>query len=305
MSSTDASTLLNVVAFVKCLFPWTNAIVRTLEKSNLRFDCDLVSKILNRLSRADSGWKFYCWVAKQPGFAHEKYTCNQMINLFLRDHGFPKAKCFLVEAHKEHLTLPLHTYGSVLKHCGLQKDSEFALQVFELLKESGLSPNESCYKYLIHALFKCNRYWRVATICSEMKKAGFPLDETMYSLLISGFAGAGKISIVRKLLKQMRASNFEPDAYGYKALIRTYDRKAKLDKAKRIYNAMKRDGIKPSPQINKIIVDIFTRLGDHKKACTIKDEMKSVAFVSGIAKQARIDHYLHFHSIFNKTLLET
>ena len=82
----------------------------------------------------------------------------------------------------------------------------------------------------------------------------------------------------------MRASNFEPDAYVYKALIRTYDRKGKLDKAKRIYNAMKRDGIKPSPQINKIIVDIFTRLGDHKKACTIKDEMKSVAFVSGIVK---------------------
>lgn len=302
--SADTSTLLNVVAFVRCLVPWSSATGKALENANLKWDCHLVWEILNRLRKTESGWKFFRWVGEQPGYRHDRYTCSMMIRLLCRDGQFARAKQLLQEARKERLNLSLRTYSTILKHCGLQKEANFALEVFDLLKESGLTPNEVCYKNLILALLKCNRYWRVATICSEMRKMGFLPDETTYSFLISGFAAAGKFSLAKRLNKQARMLGFKPNAFVYNGLIRTFYEVGRLDKAERVFKGMRGAGMMPTPQICEVMVEVFSHLGKHKEACELKDEIKARVSYSGTAKKARLDQYLHFHTIFVENLTE-
>eukprot|EP00250_Pteridium_aquilinum_P000989 c11167_g1_i1 orf=188-2356(+) len=296
--SHDTTSTLNVPAFAKCLVLWSSSTVKALDSANVKWDCYLVSDVLNRLRKADSGWKFYQWVATQPGYHHDRYTCGKMIRLLLKSGQFVRVKELLLEAQQDGLDLSLRTYSSILKHCGLWKDANFAIEVFDMLKASSLMPDELCYKYFIHSLHRCERDWRVAYVCAEMQKAGFLLDETMYSFLITGFVRAGKQSIARRLSKQMRVAGFKPNAAMFNALIKAFVEHGRLDKAERVFKGMRQRGMMPMPEVCRMMTEVLSDLGKVEEAQELKVEIKALISQSKKAKKVRRKWFLHFHSCF-------
>lgn len=301
-SGDEAMSTLNVVAFVKCLVLWSSETVKALESANVKWNCCLVSQVLLRLRKAESGWKFYYWVAMQPGYCHDRYTCGMMIRILLRSGQFARVKQLLLEAQQDNLNLTLRTYASILKHCGLCKEASFSIEVFDMLKASGLTPDELCYKYFVHSLHNCKQYSKAAYICTEMQEAGFSLDETMYSFLITGSVRAGKPSIARRHTKEMREAGFKPSVAMFSALIDAFYERGRLDKAERVFKRMRQCGMMPTPRFCEQMAKILSHLGKDEEADKLRAEIKTLVTQSKKAKEVRRRWFLHFHSIFADSL---
>ncbi|MCO5601756.1 hypothetical protein L7F22_055881 [Adiantum nelumboides] len=139
----NKKSILNVLAFIRCLTIWTSTTGKALDRVEVRWNCHLVSDVLHRVKQVDFAWKFYLWVAKKPGYCHDRYTCGKMLRLLLRRQQFTHARHLLRETEENNMNLPIKSYLNFLKHCGLGKQANFAIEVFEKLKVSGLDLDET------------------------------------------------------------------------------------------------------------------------------------------------------------------
>ncbi|MCO5579325.1 hypothetical protein L7F22_033180 [Adiantum nelumboides] len=294
----DKKSILNVLAFIRCLTVWTSATGKALDRVEVRWDCHLVSDVLHRVKQVDSAWKFYRWVAKKPGYCHDRYTCGKMLRLLLRRQQFTRARHLLREAEENNMNLPIKSYLNFLKHCGLGKQANFAIEVFEKLKVSGLDLDESFYKSYLHTLHKCGQHWRAASVCAEMRKAGFSLDKTMYSLLITGFIRAGKLNIAKQLSEQMRAAGFCPDVLMLSYLFRVFHECGKLKKAEKVFKGMQQCGMRLSFHIYESMTQILSSMGRQDEADMLKGECEALVSRGSRNKTDRQEWLLYYHSVF-------
>ncbi|MCO5595963.1 hypothetical protein L7F22_050015 [Adiantum nelumboides] len=291
----DKKSIMSVLAFIGCLTVWTSATGKALDRVEVQWDCHLVSDVLHRVKQVDSAWKFHRWVAKKPGYCHDRYTCGKMLRLLLRRQQFTRARHLLREAKENNMNIPIK-YLNFLKHCGLGKQANFAIEVFEKLKVSGLDLDESFYKSYLHTLHKCGQHWRAASVCAEMRKAGFSLDKTMYSLLITGFIRAGKLNIAKQLSEQMRAAGFCPDVLMLSYLFRVFHERGKLKKAKRVFKGMQQCGMRLSFHIYESMTQILSSMGRQDEADMLKGECEALISRGSRNKTDRQEWLLYYHS---------
>ncbi|KAI5066586.1 hypothetical protein GOP47_0019210 [Adiantum capillus-veneris] len=294
----DGKSILNVLAFVRCLTVWSSGAEKSLDRLNVNWDCRLVSEVLARIKRVDSAWMFYKWVARKSGYRHDRYTCGKMVRMLLRARQFTCARHLLNEAENNNLKLPVKSYLNLLKHCGPANQASLATEVFQKLKVSGLVLDEAFYKSYIHTLHNCGQHWRVASACAEMKKAGFSLDKTMHSLLVTSFIRAGKLDIAKKLSKQMRAAGFCPDVDMLSYLFRVFHERGKLEKAEKVFKGMQQCGMKPAFHICEAMTQILSTLGRIEEADMLKGEIQTSCSRGARVKIHRREWLLYYHSVF-------
>lgn len=301
-SAVDPLTRLNMAAFVRSLIPWTAATSELLKRAKIKWDGEMVSEILKRLSKADVAWKLFNWVKGQPGFSHDNYTYSRMIQILLTAGHFKRVRLLLQEAQRDGLNLPLHTYNNIIKFCGLKQEADVALEVFDCISHAGLKPDESTYKSLIHALHKCDCHWRASTIFSKMQRAGFHADAKIYSFLINGFTAAGELKMAKAVYKQMCASGVEPNEHVYKAAISTLYRTGNLVRAKQVFQRMRRAGVIPSESVYKLMIKVFDATDEPLEAQKLEDESKALVPQKATGKKWDLDQFMNFHTIFIKNL---
>ncbi|KAI5073956.1 hypothetical protein GOP47_0011969 [Adiantum capillus-veneris] len=297
-------SLWNFTGFVRCICPWTAASAAALDHAKIKWDDLLVFEIMKRFKNVDSGWKFFNWVEGQQGFTHDKFTYTSMIRLLLQDGNFAVVKQLLLEAQSKQLGLPLRTYTKVIIISSLRREADVALDVFGLLESANLKPDRSCYESLIHALHKCGRFWRAATVFAEMRKAGFEPTAAAYNFVVAGFAEAGQMKYAKAYYSKMRASGFEPSSRLLGSFISGFYKIGRLDRAEKVFQQMRRDNMEPPAAVYDIMASVFRRAGKEVELRQVERLRESVPPLRLALKNRAFDNYLKFHQIFKERLAQ-
>ncbi|PRQ47727.1 putative pentatricopeptide [Rosa chinensis] len=159
-------------SLANALQSWSPDEVSALEEAKFVWTTRLVCKILRSFKSAEMAWKFFCWVACQPGFTHDIYTVQRMMTLLARHGHAELVDKLLSKVRMEQMRLPFSTIRLIIDFYGISKNADAALKVFHNDRNlCGPMSNFNLmllYSSLLRTLTKCGRDYDALDVLEEM-----------------------------------------------------------------------------------------------------------------------------------------
>nr|XP_011458353.1 PREDICTED: pentatricopeptide repeat-containing protein At5g66631-like isoform X2 [Fragaria vesca subsp. vesca] len=262
-------------SLTNALQSWSPNEVSTLEEANFVWTTRLVCKILRNFKSAETAWKFFCWVACQPGFTHDIYTVQRMMTLLAR-HGYAAlVDKLLSKVRMEQMRLPFSTIRLIIDFYGLSKNADAALKVFDNGRNLCGPISDFnlmlLYSSLLRTLTKCGRDSDVMDVLEEMILSGICPDIQTFSGLMHHFAQNGDIKTVQKLFAMVRQSGVQPDAYIFKVLIQAYCKCERAALAYRAFEDLRNLNLLPNPATKELLVKSLWKEGKRREAAAVEE----------------------------------
>ncbi|KAF9609387.1 hypothetical protein IFM89_015728 [Coptis chinensis] len=263
-------------ALANALSDWDPTDVLALENANFVWTTRLVCKMLRRFKKAETAWKFFCWVAYQPGeFTHDGFTISRMITMLARYGHVELVDQLIMKVKRERIRLSFSTVRLVIDFYGLSKQPDAALRVFydiETVSGAISKHHQSLlYSSLLRTLVKCKRGSDVMDVLEEMILSGIIPDIQTFSGLMQYFALEGDLKTVQKLFGIVRQSGIEPDAYMFQVLIRAYCKRERAALAVRIYEDMRNSNLIPDSATKALLVKSLWKEGKLREAAYVEE----------------------------------
>ncbi|KAJ7944351.1 Pentatricopeptide repeat [Quillaja saponaria] len=262
---------------------WSQGEVSALDDAKFVWTTRLVSKILRNFSSTETAWNFFCWVANQPGFSHDIYTIQRMMDLLAR-HGHNELVDRLIsKIRMEGMRLPFSTIKLLIDFYGIKKNVDAARKVFYDYR-SLCGPISKfnlmlLYSSLLRALTKCGRSIDTLDLLDEMILHGICPDIQTFSGLMHHFARQGDIKTVQKLFAMVRQSDVEPDAYMFKVLIQDYCKCKRAALAWRVFEDMRNLHLMPDYATKELLVKSLWKEGKRKEAAAVEESYEEITNV--------------------------
>lgn len=305
----------DVSAFLDALYAWNSEVEKVLEEANLQWESSLVMGILRRLRNLESLWPFFHWLKAKVGFKHDSYSCSLLVQRILKSRStLEKIDSSVRELfeglRRDKMRFSVPLFNLVIQHYVAVGEAEKACNMFYLIRDFGLEPNEFSYALVIQGFAK-NRQGRKATeMLKEMELCGFLLDSNTCAELITCLGLAGKIERAYALFCRMSESR-KLGRLEYKSIMAIYFRAGDNGMALKLYEDMRKAGIKPTQDMYDVITGILKKayrlsdiqvLAEERRLLNFFDGNKKVlqesllqvlfAFMEGLKPQKSQRHYL-------------
>lgn len=268
-------------ALANALNNWDPNDVLALEEAKFIWTTRLVCKILRNLNSPETAWKFFCWVAYQPGgFSHDIYTVQRMMTLLARHGHVELVEKLLLKIRREEIRLPVSTIRLIIDFYGISKNADAAFKVFHDA-ESLCGPMPKLYSMLLYSsllrtLTKCGRSADALDVLEQMFKGGICPDVPTFSGLMHHFALEGDFKTVQKLFMMVRQSGLEPDAYMLKVLIHGYCKGERSALALRVFEDMRSLNVMPDAATKNLLVKSLWKEGRRIEAASVEERCKEI-----------------------------
>ncbi|KAL6222480.1 hypothetical protein ACLB2K_005872 [Fragaria x ananassa] len=262
-------------SLTNALQSWSPNEVSALEEANFVWTTRLVCKILRNFKSAETAWKFFCWVACQPGFTHDIYTVQRMMTILARHGHAALVAKLLSKVRMEQMRLPFSTIRLIIDFYGLSKNADAALKVFH--NDRNLCGPISdfnlmlLYSSLLRTLTKCGRDSDVMDVLEVMMLSGICPDIQTFSGLMHHFALNDDIKTVQKLFAMVRQSGVQPDAYMFKVLIQAYCKCERAALAYRAFEDLRNLNLLPDAATKELLVKSLWKEGKRREAAAVEE----------------------------------
>lgn len=270
-------------ALATALQKWSPEEVSALEDAKFVWTSRLFCKILRNFNSPETAWKFFCWVACQPGFTHDIYTVQRTMAL-LACHGCAELVDKLVsKIKKEGMRLPFCTVRLIIDFYGISKNADAALKVFhdhrELCGTISKFNMMVLYSSLLRTLTKCGRNSDAMAELEEMILQGICPDIQTFSGLMHHFALNGDIKTAQRLFTMVRQSGVEPDAYMFKVIIQAYCKCERASLAWRVFEDLRNLNLLPDAATKELLVKGLWKEGKRREAAAVEESCEEVSDV--------------------------
>lgn len=270
-------------ALATALQKWSPEEVSALEDAKFVWTSRLFCKILRNINSPETAWKFFCWVACQPGFTHDIYTVQRTMAL-LACHGNAELVDKLIsKIKKEGMRLPFCTVRLIIDFYGISKNADAALKVFhdhrELCGPISKFNMMVLYSSLLRTLTKCRRNSDAMAELEEMILQGIYPDIQTFSGLMHHFALNGDIKTVQRLFTMVRQSGVEPDAYMFKVIIQAYCKCERASLAWRVFEDLRNLNLLPDAATKELLVKGLWKEGKRREAAAVEESCEEVSDV--------------------------
>lgn len=261
---------------------WDPNEVSALEEAQFIWTTRLVYKVLRNFNSPETAWKFFCWVAYQPGgFDHNIYTVLRMMTLLARHGHVELVDKLLLKIRSEEIRLPVSTIRLIIDFYGISKHADAALKVFHDA-ESLCGPIPKLYQMLLYSsllrtLTKCGRSAKTMDVLEQMFMGGICPDVPTFCGLMHHFALEGDFKTVQKLFMMVRQSGIEPDAYMYKVLIHGYCKCERSALALRVFEDMRSMNLMPDAATKNLIVKSLWKEGRRREAAYVEESCEETS----------------------------
>merc|ERR1719482_2132184 len=182
----------------------------------------------------------------------------------LVNNGFPDEAFDLVREIKadEDCKEILNTviYSTLLKGFAQARQPGRVQDVFEEMKEMGISCNTVSYNTMLDANARTGKMDRADELFRDMLASGVTPDVITYSTLVKGYCQAGDIDQGFQVLKDMVASGVhEPDEILYNSLLDGCAKQHRVDDALKLVEDMHKHSVRPSNFTLSILVKLLGR----------------------------------------------
>ncbi|GMN29735.1 hypothetical protein TIFTF001_002542 [Ficus carica] len=270
-------------ALATALQKWSPEEVSALEDAKFVWTSRLFCKILRNFNSPETAWKFFCWVACQPGFTHDIYTVQRTMAL-LACHGRAELVDKLIsKIKKEGMRLPFCTVRLIIDFYGISKNADAALKVFhdhrELCGPISKFNMMVLYSSLLRTLTKCRRNSDAMAELEEMILQGICPDIQTFSGLMHHFALNGDIKTVQRLFTMVGQSGVEPDAYMFKVIIQAYCKCERASLAWRVFEDLRNLNLLPDAATKELLVKGLWKEGKRREAAAVEESCEEVSDV--------------------------
>ncbi|KNA21604.1 hypothetical protein SOVF_041670 [Spinacia oleracea] len=275
IGSVQLKPWLDPSALASALRDWTDTDISALEDAKLVWTSRLVCKMVRHLKSPLTSWKFFCWVAYQPGFVHDVHTYSGMFTK-LASHGrVDLVDDILLKLKKEGFKLTISTVRQIVDFYGLFKEGDAALRIFHDVKVLCGHFSEFdmvlLYSSLLKTLLKCGRDSDAIDTVKQMFSLGIHPDAQTISGLMHHFAVRGDFRTVQKLFEIVKKCGVKPDGYLYKTLVRAYCNCGRATLALRHFEDMSNSGLVPDRETKSLLVKSLWKEGRLKEASIVEE----------------------------------
>ncbi|KAF6149663.1 hypothetical protein GIB67_017396 [Kingdonia uniflora] len=268
-------------ALASVLSDWNPDEVLALEDARLVWTTRLVCKFLRSFKKAETAWKFFCWVAYQPGdFNHDVHTVSRMIAILVREGNVDLVDQLIIKVKREGIRLSFSTIRLIVDFYGFSKKPDPALRIFdeiELLCGPVSKVNlKLVYCSLLRTLVKCKRGPDAMNILEGMISSGVLPDIQTFTGLMQYFASVEDLRMVQKLFGIVRQSGIEPDAFMFKTLIRTYCKHGQFAFALRVFKDMMNLNLFPDGATKTLLVKCLWNDGKLREAAFVEERSEEI-----------------------------
>ncbi|OVA04567.1 Pentatricopeptide repeat [Macleaya cordata] len=268
-------------ALASALSDWNPNEVSALEDAKFVWTTRLVCKVLRSFKKAETAWKFFWWVAYQPGdFTHDVHTVSRMIAILAR-HGHVELLDQLIsKVKREGIQLSFSTVRLIIDFYGISKKPDAALKVFGDV-ESITGPISKSnlmllYSSLFRMLVKCKRGLDAMDLLEEMILSEILPDIQTFTGLMQHFALEGDLRTVQRLFGMVRQSGLDPDAYMFRILIRAYCKSERAALALRVFEDMRNLDLMPDAATKALLVKSLWKEGRLREAAAVEEKTEEI-----------------------------
>ncbi|KAL0430350.1 UNVERIFIED_CONTAM: Pentatricopeptide repeat-containing protein [Sesamum radiatum] len=296
---------LDPAALASTLKHWEPEEVSALEDANLLWTSRLVCKLIRNFKSPETAWKFFCWVAHQPGFVHDIYTISRMITKLARHGCVQLVDQLLCKVRHEGMRLSFSTIRLIIDFYGFSRKGDAALNIFRNIKAiCGPLSNSSLlilYSSLLRTFAKCQMNTEASDILEEMILLGICPDLQTFSGLMHHYALQGDIKTVQGLFGMVRQIGLEPDAYMYKILICAYCKCERASLALRIFEDMRNSRSMPDTATKQLLVKSLWKEGKLREAAQVEEISEETCDNIPLALPGHLYTQWNLHSILEST----
>ncbi|XP_027361922.1 pentatricopeptide repeat-containing protein At5g66631-like [Abrus precatorius] len=279
-------------ALASALKNWSPDEVAALEGADFVWTTRLVCKMLRNFKTPEVAWNFFCWVANQPGFTHDKYTIQRIMTLLARHGRTELVDRLISKIRMEGMRLPFSTIRLIIDFYGISKNADAALKVFNddrrLCGPISKVNLMILYSSLLRTLTKCGRNADALDMLDDMILNGICPDIQTFSGLMRYFSHLGDIKTVQRLFAMVRQSGLEPDAYLFKVLIQGYCKSNRAALAWRLFEDMKNSGLVPDSSTKELLVKSLWKEGRRREAAAVEESCEEINMVLPLALQGHV-----------------
>ncbi|KAI3922029.1 hypothetical protein MKX01_005718 [Papaver californicum] len=236
-------------ALASALSDWNPDEVSALEDAKFVWTTRLVCKVLRNFKKAETAWKFFWWVADQPGeFTHDVYTISRLIAILAR-HGLADLVNQLeLKVKLEGMRLSFSTVRLMIDFYGISKKPDAALKVLDDIESLTGAVSKFnlmlLYSSLFRTLIKCKRGLEAMDLLEEMILSGILPDIQTFNWIDPAF----------RLFETARQSGLDPDTGLFRVVIRAYCKNGTAPLALRVFEDMMTMNLIPDGATKALLV---------------------------------------------------
>merc|ERR1719426_375857 len=164
-------------------------------------------------------------------------------------------------------------YSTLLKGFAQSRQPGRVQEVFEQMKQMGISCNTVSYNTMIDANARTGNMTKADELFREMQASGVSPDVITYSTLVKGYCQAGDIDRGYQVLNEMVANGVhEPDEILYNSLLDGCAKQHRVDDALNLLEDMHKHNVRPSNFTLSILVKLLGRSRRLNQAFTMVEE---------------------------------
>lgn len=233
----------------------------------------------------------------------DPYIETKLVSMYCKCGSVDDARKVFDKMHER----DLFTWSAMIGGCSRDKRWGEVVELFFLMMEEGVVPDEFLFSKILHACGNCEDFRTAKLIHSMVVKCGVDVNIRVNNTMLAAFAKCGELGCLRRYFRNMECK----DLVSWNSVIAGYCRKGEIEEAHRLFNMMSSEGFEPGLVTWNTIISTYNQLGECDVAMEMMKEMKSVgiiadiftwtSMVSGFAKSSGISKALE---LFTDMLLE-
>ncbi|KAI3946096.1 hypothetical protein MKX01_024852 [Papaver californicum] len=280
-------------ALASALSDWNPDEVSALEDAKFVWTTRLVCKILRNFKKTETAWKFFWWVADQPGeFTHDVYTISRLIAILALHGHVDLVNQLILKVKQEGMCLSFSTVRLMIDFYGISKKPDAALQVLHDIESLTGAVSKFnlmlLYSSLFRTLIKCKRGLEAMDLLEQMILSGILPDIQTFTGLIHHFALDGDLRMVQKLFGMARQSGLDPDTGMFRIVIRAYCKNGAAALALRVFEDMMTMNLIPDGATKALLVKSLWKEGKRREAASAQEKREETNYMHQLAMPGHV-----------------
>ncbi|CAN4108573.1 unnamed protein product [Withania somnifera] len=297
-SKADPKEVDRVCKVIDELFSLDRNMEAVFDECGINLSHDLVVDVLERFKHARKpAFRFFCWAAQRPGYAHDSRTYNAMMAILGKTRQFETMVSVLEEMGEKDL-LTMETFLISMKAFAAAKERKKAIGMFELMKKYKFKVGVDTINCLLDALGRA-KLGKEAQLLFEKLEHRFTPNLQTYTVLLNGWCRVKNLMDAGKVWNEMIDKGFKPDIVAHNTMLEGLLKSKKRSDAIKLFEVMKAKGPSPNTRSYTILIRDLCKQGKMNEAVAGFEEMLSsgceadaatfTCLVTGFGNQRRMD----------------
>ncbi|XP_070025001.1 pentatricopeptide repeat-containing protein At3g62470, mitochondrial-like [Nicotiana sylvestris] len=297
-SKADPKEVDRVCKVIDELFSLDRNMEAVLDECGINLSHDLVVDVLERFKHARKpAFRFFCWAAQRPGYAHNSRTYNAMMAILGKTRQFETMVSVLEEMGEKGL-LTMETFLISMKAFAAAKERKKAIGIFELMKKYKFKVGVETINCLLDALGRA-KLGKEAQLLFEKLEHRFTPNIQTYTVLLNGWCRVKNLMDAGKVWNEMIDKGFKPDIVAHNTMLEGLFKCKKRSDAIKLFEVMKAKGPSPNARSYTILIRDLCKQGKMDEAIDYFEEMLSsgseadaaifTCLVTGFGNQRKMD----------------